>query len=295
MNASLMEKITSVQEFATLPQVAIKVLNMMENDNSLNIKELSNLIETDASLTIKLIKVANSSLFATSSTVNSIQQAILNLGLNRVSNIAIGVAVFSNFMNSSVAMKPVLEKYWQHTSAVGVVSKSLAKRAGFAFKEVEFIGGLLHDVGKLAMMQFDNLEMYKKVIDLVENDRKNEYEAEAEVFGMNHCDIGSVIATRWKLPVPIASVIAHHNDFSKVDKDTRTMVAIVNMSNLLCDIWGSGFYEGVTSIQFDELPEWQHIVAESKHKDLDIEEITFSLEKDYREAEEFISLVKSDQ
>jgi len=291
MNTSLMQKIISIQEFATLPQAAVKVLNMLEYDDSLDIKVLAKTIETDAALTIKLIRVANSPLFAIGSPISSVHHAILTLGLNRVTNIVIGISVFSKFMySSSIEVKNILEKYWQHTSSVGVVSKSLSKRIGLNFKDSEFIGGLLHDIGKIAMIQFDNLERYRNVIDLVENKQINDYNAEERIFSMTHCDVGEKIATHWKLPKSIISVIAHHRDFKKADADDRTIVAIVNIANLLCDVWGNGFYEGTYTIQFDKLPEWQHISYIAK-KDLDIEEITFELEKDYREASQFISAI----
>jgi putative nucleotidyltransferase with HDIG domain len=291
MNNPLLNKIASIQEFATLPQIAIKVLSMLENDYALDIRELSKMIETDTSLTIKLIRVANSPLFAIGAAINSVQQAVLTLGLNRVSNIVIGISIFSKFMYSSNAtMRALLEKYWKHTSAVGVVSKSLCKYAGFNFKDIEFLGGLLHDIGKIAMIQFDNLNMYLNVIDLVENKFQNEYEAEERIFGMNHCDVGNEIAHKWKLPTTLSSIISHHNNFMKSNKEDQTVVAIVNVANLLCDIWGNGFFEGIRSIRFDELPEWQYISSQTE-KELDVEEITFALETDYREAAQFINII----
>jgi len=265
----------SIQEFATLPQVAINVLNMLKDDDSFNIKELANLIETDASLTIKLIKVANSPMFGITTSVSSVQQAILTLGLNRVSNIAIGIVIFSKFIHSSDKdVKVLMEEYWNHNAAVGVVSKSLAKRAGFNFKELEFIGGLLHDIGKLAMMQFDNFEMYRNVIDIVRSRKKTDYEAEERIFGMTHCDVGKEIATRWKLPDALSAIIGSHRDFTETKEEYKTIVAVVYVSNLLCDVWGSGFYEGTNSLLLEELPAWKYIVEKSE-KDLDIEEVTF--------------------
>jgi putative nucleotidyltransferase with HDIG domain len=291
MNTSLMEKIISIEEFATLPQAAIKVLNMLEDEDLLDLKELTKTIETDAALTIKLIKVANSPLFAIGKPISSVHHAILTLGLKRISNIVVGISIFSKFVySSSIEIKNILEKYWKHTSSVAVVSKSLSKQTGLNFKDSEFLGGLLHDIGKIAMIQFDNLERYRNVIDLVENKQITDFAAEERVFDMTHCDIGCKIATQWKLPKLVSSIIAHHRNFEKADSDARTIVAIVNVANLLCDVWGNGFYEGTYAIQFDKLPEWQHICSVSK-KDLNIEKITFELEKDYIEASQFISSI----
>jgi len=79
-------QIIETQEFATLPAVATKVLSLLE-DEDVNIRSLSTLIETDPALTLKVLKVANSPLYAVRSEITSINQAILNLGLNRLTNI----------------------------------------------------------------------------------------------------------------------------------------------------------------------------------------------------------------
>jgi hypothetical protein len=72
---------------------------------------------------------------------------------------------------------------------------------------------------------------------------------------------------------------------------SRDIIAVINLSNMLCGVWGAGFYEGISSIVFEDTPEWQHIGKVSKNKDLDFEEITFSLEKDYENSAEFLKIM----
>jgi len=293
---SIVEKLFATKEFATLPTVTMKILDMLENEKareSVDIRVLAKLIETDASLTLKLIRIANSPLFAIRDYVTSVQQASVILGLNKVTNIVLGISIFSKFMYSSVpGMQEVLNQYWWHTSSTGVVSKSLTKKIGHNFGDREFIGGLFHDIGKLAMMQCD-FELFKKVIDLVNDDGNTILEAEKTIFGATHTEVGAEIAKRWHLPKDFAMIIKYKNDFTAAPPESRNIIAVINLSNMLCDMWGAGFYEGIQSIAFEDTPEWKHIEKISKNKNLDFEEITFSLEKDYVHSTEFLKIMGS--
>ena len=95
-----LQNILNIQEFATLPQVTTKVLQYLERED-FSFSELAKLIETDPALSIKLIKVANSPMFATRADINSIQQAVQVLGMNRVANLVLAVSIFSKFFVKS--------------------------------------------------------------------------------------------------------------------------------------------------------------------------------------------------
>jgi len=293
---NIVEKLFATKEFATLPPVTMKVLDMLEDEKSqdnVDIRKLAKLIETDASLTLKLIRVANSPLFAVRDYITSVQQAIVILGLNKVTNIVLGISIFSKFLYSTTpGMQEVLNKYWWHTSSVATVSKSLTKKVGFDFKEKEFIAGLFHDIGKLAMIQYD-FELFKKMIDLVENEGMSDYEAEKNIFETTHSLVGAEIAKRWNLPEDFTSIIQYLNKFAAAPSENRNIIAVINLSNMLCEVWDAGFYEGIQSISFAETPEWLHILKVSKVPDLDFEEITFSLEKDYENSAEFLKIMGS--
>ena len=197
MNTALIEKIISTQEFASLPQVTMKVLSLLEDDYSLDVNELAKLIESDASLSIKLIHIANSPLFGIGIPIESVKQSIVTLGLNRVGSVVLAVSIYSKYLSSkNSVISKWLDKYLTHTASVAALSKSLSNRLSLDFKETDFIGGLLHDIGKLAMMQFDH-ELYTKVIDFIEQTTDvSDIDAENKIFGCDHCVIGAIIADR---------------------------------------------------------------------------------------------------
>lgn len=280
------------QEFATLPLVASKILELLEHDE-VDIRSVSGLIETDAPLTLKLLRVANSPLYALRSEVNSIHQAILHLGLNRLTNIVIGVSIFSKFfVAKNKAVNNLLEEFWWHSSCVGMISKSISIKTGKFFKENEFIGGLLHDIGKLALIQYD-VEKYLEVIRLVEQEHYLDKEAEQKVFTTDHTIVGSEIAKLWKLPNELYDIISFHENLNDL-KRNRELVSSVRLADLLAEIWGAGFYEGLRKVNIEDETAWK-ILTESydDFKNIDLELFTFELEIEFNKTVEFLKLVKS--
>lgn len=280
------------QEFATLPAVVTKILELLERDE-VDIRAVSGLIEADAPLTLKLLRVANSPLYALRSEVNSIHQAILHLGINRLTNIVIGVSIFSKFfLSKNKAVNALLEEFWWHSSCVGMISKSITVKTGKFFKETEFIGGLLHDIGKLALIQYD-VDKYLEVIRLVEEEKFHDKEAEQKIFNTDHTVVGSEIAKLWKLPQDLCDVITYHEHLEELGHN-KELVASVRIADLLAEMWGAGFHEGLRTLILENEPAWQILLNSiSESTDIDIERFTFELETDFKKTIDFLKLVKS--
>jgi putative nucleotidyltransferase with HDIG domain len=284
--------VIETQEFATLPPVAAKILIMLKNEY-IDVREIVKVLESDPSLTLKLLRVANSPLFATRAEIVSIHQAILTLGLNRLTNIVLGVSVYSKFlMNSNKKVADIMSKFWWHSSCTGIIAKVLAKKINRNFKEMEFIGGLLHDIGKLAMIQF-NPDKYLEVIELVETGKFTDIEAELQVFGTYHTEVGEHIAKLWKLPNELVSIIGYHHKIKKLSEFTE-VTSVIRFSDLLCEIWGAHMYEGLSMVQFEEEESWKMLVKHNPELiDLDIEIFTFELEHEFRTSSEFLSAIST--
>jgi len=286
---SIIESLIETQEFATLPPVVSKVLALLEDDN-IDIRNLSKVIEADASLTLKLLRVANSPLYATRTEINTIHQAIITLGLNRLTNIVLGVSIFSKFLLSSQKIAAgLMEKFWWHASCTGMVAKSLSTKINKSYKENEFIGGLLHDIGKLAMLQYDAKKYYQVVDKITQG--ATDIEAEIEIYGVNHMQVGGEIAKLWRLPHELTTIIAYHtNPFEA--PNYQELVSVVRIADLLCEVWDAGFYEGIQSLKLENHPAWLCLTNYLPElKTLDVEMFTFELEQDFRKSSDFLSII----
>ncbi|MGC8747817.1 MAG: HDOD domain-containing protein [Candidatus Kapaibacteriota bacterium] len=288
----VLEQLLEIQELATLPTVTTKILQQIE-DNNVDIRNIAHTIETDASLTAKVLKVANSAIYGLRTPVTSISQAIITIGLNRLANIVIGISIFSRFMlKSQQYTKQLMEKFWWHSASTGVVSKSLSSRIGKNYKELEFIGGLLHDFGKLIMMQY-KLSDFVKTIELVSSEGILDVEAEKRIFGADHLEVGYFIAEKWKLPSPIVNVIGYHSKLNFLKNDIE-LAAIIRFSDLLCEMWGADFFEGYQIINFEEQSSWKILKQRFPElNELDLEKFTFELEEDFKKSSEFLKIISS--
>lgn len=290
---SFINNLLETQEFATLPPVAAKVLSLLEDEN-VDTRNISKVIEADAPLTLKLLRVANSPLYATRTEITSIQQAIITLGLNRLTNIVLGVSIFSKFlMSSQRKAADLMQKFWWHSSCTGIVAKALTAKINKYFKENEFIGGLLHDIGKLAMLQFDSAK-FGETVKLINEKSILDIEAEYEIFGVSHIEVGEQIAKLWKLPDELTTIITHHTHPNKLTKH-RGLVASVRFADLLCEIWGADVNEGILSIDFENEESWLVLTDTFPDlKELDVEKFTFELEEEFKKSSAFLNLIISE-
>lgn len=284
------KELIETQEFATLPAVATKVLNLLEDEN-VEIRDVATVIETDASLTLKILRVANSPLYATRAEINSILQAIMNLGLNRLTNIVLGVSIFSKFLiSSNKDIAGLVDRFWWHSSSTGMIAKSFSVKINKFFKETEFIGGLIHDIGKLALIQYDSND-YKKVIELVSNGYEDVV-AEMEVYGADHTEVGYEIAKLWKLPDELTQIIRYHTkpELSYLFKE---VISVVRIADVLSEVWDADFYEGIKKINIQDQRAWKILVESFPDlAELDIEKFTFELESDFRKTSDFLRIIK---
>lgn len=287
---SVINEIMEIQEFATLPPVAAKVLMLLENDD-VDIRDISHVIETDASLTMKLLRVANSPIYAIRTQISSIHQAILTLGLNRLTNIVIGVSIFSRFlMNTQKQALDFMEKFWWHSSCTGVVAKVLSGKLKKQYKEYEFIGGLLHDIGKLAMVQF-NTGLYIDVLRLINEEKYTDVDAEIKIFGVDHLEVGEKIFHLWKLPSELSYIVSHHSKIDQLNQ-SQELVSIIRVADLLCEMWGAEIGEGFEQIKISEDISWRILCEKNPILfEMDVEKFTFDLESEFKKSREFLNLL----
>lgn len=282
-------KLENIQELATLPTVAFRILELVE-DPKATMDDISQAVETDPSLTVKILRVANSPLYGFRTEISSVRQAIVSLGLNRISNIVVGVALFTKFFNTSAQQNAYMQDFWRHSTSTGIVAKSLAQRLKINFNEREFVGGLIHDIGKMVMIQYFP-ELYDKVLEVIDGEQVRDTVAEQRVFGTDHNTAGKAIASMWQLPTDLSEVIALHSTLENAT-DSQDIISVVRIADLLCEMWGAGIHEGIRELELEHEKAWKVLCTlRPTLLDLDIEVFTFELEQEFKKAELFINLM----
>jgi HD-like signal output (HDOD) protein len=227
----------------SLPTSVTKVLEICNNPQT-SPTDLNHVISLDPVLVGRVLKLINSAYYGIGQPVTSLARAIIMLGINTVKNLALSTAVMGRLNPKKKSMGLDLEGFWRHSLCVGVSAKFLAKKRGIDSKMIEeyFTAGLLHDIGKIPL----NAVLSKQYLVTVSNadrERKSLTLAEENVFGINHCEAGGIIASAWKLDGAIGDAIKYHHsyeDYSGDNKDILFSVAAANRFATLSDIGFSG-------------------------------------------------------
>jgi len=152
MNA-LLEKLDSVVELATLPQVAIEV-NKLLADEQIAVKEIIEIIEKDQAIVAKVLKLVNSSFYGFPAQINDLAHAAVILGNRTLHSTVISIAVCDTLPKATGCEKFNLSHFWQHSVAVALISRQLAMMSERADPQECFTAGLLHDIGKVILVEY---------------------------------------------------------------------------------------------------------------------------------------------
>ena len=196
------ELVNSVKDIHAMPSVIVKALNIMKKPTA-SMKELGDIVMFDQSLTIKILALVNSAYYGFSQQISSINIALSLLGMVKVKNIIV-----------AVAMKPMMsnagdKELWKHSMRVAAGCEYLAKLTKIMDEDEAFIAGFVHDVGKI-VLHMANEKLYTKVAKAIE-DGTDVLEAEKKYFDSDHVKTGSLLAKRWQLPILLANIISYHH------------------------------------------------------------------------------------
>ncbi len=226
-----------VDKMPSLPNTVTKVLEVTQGHN-ISPHELNKVISLDPILTGKVLQLVNSAYYSLPSKVTSIVKAIILLGVNTIRNLALTSAVVPIVGTGGQGSWKVIkaEEYWKHSLGVGVTSKLIAKRLGIGTKTIEeyFIAGLLHDIGKV-ILEHNVPKKYDKVIEKCEIEGYIFIEAETEIIGLNHSQVGQMLAEKWQFSKSIEEVILHHHSPKECLEEHRQLVYSVSLANMFCN------------------------------------------------------------
>jgi len=197
-----------VRELPTLPMVACKVNTLLGNPHS-SASDLSAVIEKDQSITAKVLKLVNSALYNLSQRVTNITQAIALLGYKNISYIVMTISVFDTV--KSISSKGFDRTgFWIHSIATAIMCRKIAKMSGYKNIDDVFTSGLLHDIGKVFMDGYLH-EEFMHVIATALEQGISFYDAEHQLFDIDHTLIGEWISRKWGLPIHIIATVKHHH------------------------------------------------------------------------------------
>ena len=227
------ELVRDYRELVALPEVACQV-NEMVDDPDCNVDALAEVIRQDPGLTMRLLGIANSPYYGFASEVSEVSRAIALLGMKQVRDLVISTSATRAFEGIPVTVISV-EDFWQHSLYCGLLTEALARYAGNKHASL-FIAGLLHDIGQLILFHRFPQQMHDAILRTIEGETPlSMLEAEQEMLGTNHSEVGAELAHNWRLPAQLVEVIACHHHPEQA-QNFRQVVALVHIANAVADL-----------------------------------------------------------
>lgn len=211
----------------SLPEVFIKV-NEMVNDPASSAVDMGRVISQDPALTARLLKVANSPLYGFPSRIDSISRAITVIGMRGIRDLVLAtesVRLFSRLATDFLDM----DDFWRHSIYCAVLARQLAGRCNALHVEPFFIGGLLHDIGQLIILN-KLPEMAREAHLRAKDNGLPLAEVEHEIMGFDHAQVGAELLQRWRLPANILQAVAFHHDPTRAES-CPVNAAVVHIAN----------------------------------------------------------------
>lgn len=220
-----------------LPSAVSRLLEM-SRDQEVSLAQMAEVIRHEPALTAKVLRLCNSAYYGLPRKVTSLQDAIVYLGADTLVNFVLAGCVAAFYRAAHSGYGHHVGDLWRHSVACAIASQLLAERCGEQKTGEAFTAGLLHDIGKI-ILQSEVRASFDVIMERVRGRGMSFEEAEREVLGCNHAEIGGVVARAWNLPVGLCEAIEFHHDPTRAEHCPR-LSAQVHIANTLCISLGIG-------------------------------------------------------
>jgi len=224
--------INKASSLPTLPAVAMRVLELGEDPNA-DLTTVASVVSHDPALSVRLLKAANSPLYASRRHIDNLRQAVSLLGFNTA------IALALSFSLEPASDGGCLDKksYWRRSLLEGVAARVLAERLHAGNAGRFFLAALLQDIGMLVLEKAEP-RTYARIIAASHSHRECA-EAERQAFGFDHAAIGSHLLRDWRIPEPLSRAVqaSHGLDDSDPSAGTSDLDRCVHFSRLIADFW----------------------------------------------------------
>lgn len=226
--------VANVTQLVTLPDVFLRFERELNNPTASS-ETLADILVVDPDVTARLLALANSAFFGFATPVETVQRALVLIGTAQVRDLILATAVVERFSKLPIGILD-MRRFWLHSIATASLARAVAVELRYRAADKLFVGGLLHDIGRLVMVIERPESMAEALLQVQERDA-DLIEVERDVFGFDHTEVGEALAHAWSLPESVCSMIAGHH---APDSWQRTEVDVAHMADALAHSfhWG---------------------------------------------------------
>jgi HD-like signal output (HDOD) protein len=212
----------------------------MVDDPKCSAVHIGKVIGKDAALTARLLKIVNSAFYRFPSRVETVSRAITIIGYRELRDLVFAATVSGMFERISTDIID-LDSFWRHGIYSGILSRLIADNCQVLHGERLFVAGLMHDIGQL-IISYKLPKLMRAIMDLSDKEGIALYEAEAQILGFTHAEVGAELMKAWSFPETQQNVARYHHNPSAA-KDSILEVNIVYLANIIAQIAETGLVD----------------------------------------------------
>lgn len=225
--------VARMDSLPSLPALYQRIIEALRSPDA-SCKAVGEIVSQDPAMAAKVLQLVNSAFFGLPQRVSRPSQAVTLLGLDTIRALVLAVHVFTEFDQRQVNALS-LDLWWLHCLTVGTLAKRIAQTEVQDRKvwDDALLAGLLHNIGELVLVA--NLpEEYVAVRERAAHGEVDVLEAERQVFGATHAEIGAYLLGLWALPDPIVEAVAFHHQPSRSHNRGFSPLTAVHAAHSLC-------------------------------------------------------------
>ncbi|WP_167544295.1 HDOD domain-containing protein [Duganella sacchari] len=219
-----------IARLPAMPQILIKLIEHLQADDA-GMPELAALIAKDAAMTSKILTVANSSAYHRNPRTVGLEQSLVSLGTDMIKTLVISESVFQTFNSFPHSGSTDLRGFWKGSLTTAVIARDIAKQMEYPHVEEAYLAGLLHNVGRLALLATAPKEY---AFNFTARDDEDLCAVEQRTLQITHSEAGAWLIERWNLDSFLAdSVLYHHEPITRLEA-AHPLIRMVRLAHLLC-------------------------------------------------------------
>jgi putative nucleotidyltransferase with HDIG domain len=230
---SLRKVINGLGRLPSIPKTFFEIEDELGKE-SFSLQKITEIIRNDLVMSAKILHIVNSAFFGLAKNISDINHAVNILGANTIKSLIIYAHVFKSYKGSA-QVEQMLKDIWEHSLRVAKGSKNIVATFGDSKSEADaaYMSGLLHDIGKIIIVDCDKYR--NEILSKMELENLTYNEAEKYVFGTTHAEIGAYLLRLWGLPEIVTEAVLHHHDANRFEEGDINILTAVHLANVFVE------------------------------------------------------------
>ena len=219
--------VESVMQLISLPEIYLRLQRVIDDPDHSR-EQVAEVIAYDPALSLRVLRIANSSYYSFPREIETVAAAVSIIGELDLRNLVLATTVVGS-MDALGHQGVNIDEFWLHSLRCGIGARLVARAVGGCNPEVLFLAGILHDLGILVIYQH-NASLAAAIARHIEEQHQLRDQAERELLGFDHAEVGALLIDAWGLPRELIEPIRCHHQYqlARQDQTAALMLALAN-------------------------------------------------------------------